>query len=67
MKTPPRDQVETVLAELIKEALERRESAHVPGLGTFIVRHRSSALKRTEEGDIIMMPPTDEIVFNQSR
>ena len=67
MTTPPRDQVETVLAELIKEALERRESAHVPGLGTFTVRHKNSGMQRTEDGDMVMTPPTDEIVFTQSR
>lgn len=67
MTTLPRDQVETVLAELIKEALERRESAHVPGLGTFTVRHKNSTLQRTEKGNMVLMPPTDEIVFSPSR
>ena len=63
MPTPPRDQVESVLAELIKESLSRREDVHVPGLGTFTIRHASSSIQRTESGEIRISPPLDEVLF----
>lgn len=64
--SPPRDQVESVLAELIKESLERRESTQVPGLGTFSVRHQNAHVDRSEDGEARVLPPRDEIVFTQS-
>lgn len=67
MPTPQRDQVESALAEIITEALVIGDSAHVPGLGTFVVRHRSSSIERTESGEVLMRPPSDEIVFTQER
>jgi nucleoid DNA-binding protein len=63
MLSPPRDQVESVLAELIRDSLSRRESVHVPGLGTFTVRHASSSIEKLESGEIKMTPPVDEVVF----
>lgn len=65
--TPPRDQVESALAELIRQALERRESAHVPGLGTFEVHHTESKVKKAIGRPPVMLPPRDRIVFNPSR
>ena len=63
MATPPRDQVESVLAELIKESLARGEDVHVPGLGSFTVRHASSSVQRTPSGEITISPPLDEVFF----
>ncbi|MEX0746445.1 MAG: hypothetical protein WD275_00500 [Rhodothermales bacterium] len=63
MPSPPRDQVESVLADLIRESLARRESVHVPRLGTFTVRHASSSLEKLVSGEIKMTPPVDEVVF----
>lgn len=63
MQPPPRDQVESILAEIVREFLSRSESVRVPGLGSFAVRHRSSAIARTESGELRMRPPTDEIIF----
>ncbi len=63
MASPPRDQVESVLADIVKEYLSRDESVRIPGLGTFSVRHQSSALARTESGELKMRPPNNEVVF----
>lgn len=63
MQPPPRDQVESTLADIVHEYLSRGESVHVPGLGTFAVRHRSSSIVSTDSGELHMSPPTDEITF----
>lgn len=63
MSMPARDQVEAVLADLIKETLASRKSAHVPGLGTFSVNHRNAVIEREASGGLRMHPPGDEIVF----
>ena len=63
MSTPLPDQIESVVAEIIKESLVAREPAHVPGLGTFEVRHHPSSRVRTESGEQRFVPPRDEVVF----
>lgn len=63
MAAPPRDQVESALADVIKESLTARQSTRIPGLGTFDVRHRSSA-RVQDGGELKFMPPRDEIVFS---
>lgn len=64
MPTPPRDQIESVLADIIRESLTAREPILVPGLGTFDVEHRSSAAVRSESGELRFVPPRDEVVFS---
>lgn len=63
MHTPPRDQVEAALAEVIQDALMRGESVQIDGLGTFSTRHQSSKLIRTDDGALKMSPPEREVVF----
>lgn len=63
MQSPPRDQVEAALAEVVKDALSRGESVRIDGLGTFSSHHRSSTMSRTEKGSFKMRPPGTEIVF----
>lgn len=63
MQAPPRDQVESVLADIVKEYLSRGEAVRVTGLGSFSVRHQNSSIERTGSGELKMRPPIDEIVF----
>lgn len=63
MPAPARDQIESVLADVVKDALTAREAVRVPGLGTFEVEHRHSSQIRTESGELKLLPPRDEIVF----
>lgn len=63
MPTPPRDQIESVLADIVKESLTDRKPVRVPGLGTFDVRHRTSSRIRSESGELKFVPPRDEIEF----
>lgn len=59
----PRDQVTSVLADIVRESLARGEEVVVPGLGTFRVEHRSSRIEEQPDGQIRMEPPRDEVVF----
>ncbi|MEX0599341.1 MAG: HU family DNA-binding protein [Rhodothermales bacterium] len=63
MPTPPRDQIESVLADIVRESLTASESVAVPGLGTFAVEHKTSSRVRSEQGELTFIPPRDEIVF----
>lgn len=63
MHPPQRDQVATLLADIVREALARGEAIDVPGLGTFAVAHRSSQIEKQPDGEVIMRPPRDEVVF----
>lgn len=65
--SPPRDQVESALADFIKESLERGETADVPGLGTFEVRHENSSVQTSDDGELVMTPPRNKIVFTPDR
>lgn len=67
MPTPPRDQIERVLADIIRESLTARKQIRVPGLGTFDVEHRSSAAIRADSGELRFVPPRDEIVFSSEQ
>ena len=63
MQSPPRDQVESILADIVREHLARREAIRIPGLGVFETRHSSSSIERTESGELQMKPPTDHVTF----
>ena len=51
------------LVEHIRQALERGESVHVPDLGTFSIEHRPSHVEKGPEGEQVMHPPRNTIVF----
>ncbi len=63
MPHTPTDQLNEALGQIIREALVRREPVDVPGLGTFRVDRRSSEMIEGENGDLVMRPPRDEVVF----
>lgn len=63
MQPPSREQVASVLADIVHDALTRGESVRVPGLGAFDVRHQSSRLDEQPDGRIVLEPPRDEIAF----
>ena len=51
------------LVSLVREALERGESVHVPDLGTFSVEHHPSRVEEGPHGQTVMQPPRNAIVF----
>lgn len=57
-----RDQVVAALAETLRDRLSTRESVEVPGLGTFSIEHKPSAIKEID-GETILTPPEDHLTF----
>ena len=55
--------VAEALSASVRDALERNESAEVPGLGVFRVEHRPSQMNEQEDGLLSVTPPRDVIVF----
>ena len=53
-----------MLADIVRDALTRGETIHVPGLGTFGVEHRSSQIEEQPDGKVVMRPPRDAVVFS---
>jgi nucleoid DNA-binding protein len=51
------------LASIIRDQLTRGEEIFLPGLGIFSVEHESSQTVEPEDGQILMLPPRDVIVF----
>ncbi len=65
---------EQALFESITERLMHRESSHLPGIGTFVVRHEPGIIKSDSElsdgeqptdGPFTVSPPTDNILFER--
>ncbi len=58
-----RDQAVAALVEVVREALVQGEEVHLPDLGTLRVEHRPSTTATLPDGETVMQPPRDEIVF----
>lgn len=57
------DDVLRAFSEVIRDRLMRRDDVTVPGLGTFEVLHHPSCVVETEDGQRLLEPPADLIVF----
>ena len=64
MTTTTLDQLKETLAEVIRDALANGQAVELPGLGTLSVKHQPSEMIEDENGQIVMRPPRDEVVFN---
>lgn len=64
MTTITSDQLKEILADVVREALMHGENVSLPGLGTLSVEHKPSEKVEDEDGQIIMRPPRDEVIFH---
>lgn len=55
--------LETTLVQLIRDHLIKTREAIVPGLGTFKVDRSPSKIEENGEGQIVMKPPREEVIF----
>ncbi len=58
------DQLKGSLADIVREALANGQNVVLPGLGTLRVEHKPSEMIEDENGQIVMRPPRDEVVFD---
>lgn len=63
MTTITLDQLKETLADVVREKLANGEEVVLPGFGTFRVEHKPSEMAEDENGQIVMRPPRDEVVF----
>lgn len=64
MMTTTLDQLKETLADVIREALANGQDVSLPGLGTLRVEHKPSEMIEDENGQIVMRPPRDEVIFD---
>ncbi len=64
MTTITSDQLNETLSDVVREALANGQDVLVPGLGTLRVEHKPSEMIEDENGQIVMRPPRDEVVFD---
>ncbi len=57
------DDVLRAFGEAVRERLMRRDGVTVPGLGTFMVQHDPSRVTELEDGQRVLQPPADVVVF----
>ncbi|MEM8485499.1 MAG: HU family DNA-binding protein [Bacteroidota bacterium] len=63
MTTTTLDQLKETLADVVREALANGQDVQLPGLGTLRVVHKPSEMIEDDNGQIVMRPPRDEVVF----
>lgn len=59
----PSDEVATALAAVVRRNLVRGESVDLPELGRLEVRHERSIIEEHPDGESIIQPPKDHVVF----
>lgn len=60
------DATAQALAKIVRRMLVRGESVDLPGLGTLDVRHERSTIEERADGEILLRPPKDHVVFTPS-
>ncbi|MEF8816434.1 MAG: HU family DNA-binding protein [Salinibacter sp.] len=62
MESPSADDVIEAFTDILEHQLSTGNAVEVPGLGTFAVEHRPSAVQ-TEDDVRRLLPPRNEVVF----
>jgi nucleoid DNA-binding protein len=63
MATPSSDDVASALATVARRALIRGKDVDLPRLGRLEVRHEHSTIDERPDGETILQPPKDYVVF----
>lgn len=53
--------------EVVREEIVKKNRVDVDGLGRFEVIHKKQHQKRLEDGQVLMMPPQDVVVFTPEK
>lgn len=57
------EQVAKALAAVTRRRLVRGDAVELPGIGTLEVRHERSTVIERENGETMLQPPNDHVVF----
>jgi nucleoid DNA-binding protein len=61
--TPSSNEVATALATVARRLLVRGKPVDLPELGRLEVRHQRSTIDEQPDGETILQPPRDHVVF----
>ncbi len=53
--------------DVIREEIVKKNSVEVEGLGRFEVVHQQQHQKKLEDGQVLMMPPEDVVLFTPDK
>jgi len=53
--------------EVMREQLIQKNSVHVEGLGRFENQHQQQVQMSGSDGQVVMMPPCDRVVFTPDK
>jgi nucleoid DNA-binding protein len=53
--------------ELVREEIVKRNIIHIEGFGRFEVMHQKQYQKKGADGQTLMMPPKDTVVFTPDK
>lgn len=51
------------LKEVIREEIIKKNTVEIEGLGRFEVIHQKQHQKKLADGQVLMMPPRDNVIF----
>lgn len=49
--------------EVIREEVVKKNTVEIEGLGRFEIQHNKQHQKKMENGQVLMMPPEDIVIF----
>lgn len=56
-----------VFREVVREEIVKKNMIEIDGLGRFEIVHNKQHQKKMEDGQVLMMPPQDVVVFTPEK
>jgi nucleoid DNA-binding protein len=53
--------------EVVRDEVVKKNSIEIEGLGRFEIRHNKQHQKKMKNGQVLMMPPEDIIIFTPEK
>lgn len=53
--------------EIVREEIIKKNTVELEGLGRFEVNHNKQYQKKLDDGQVLMMPPEDVVVFTPEK
>jgi nucleoid DNA-binding protein len=53
--------------EVIREEVVKKNTVEIEGLGRFEIQHNKQHQKKMENGQVLMMPPEDIVIFTPEK
>lgn len=67
MSTISKEELVQALVAVTREALEDKETVEWPAFGTFQVEHQPSRMREQPDGQAVLEPPREIVVFEPAK